>query len=262
MRLRALAGPLVAVVLFTSCGGSLTAPRGNCLPPTPIAATGTVNGIAYSDDCDGPDGSLGDIYSLTLTAQTQVLITLTPSGFEGQVMMLSGNFGDIAGTKLIFDVVGNGTICAKAFLPPGNYFILAGSAENVGGDYTLTLAPTTSTPCSNVFFNYTVRGADIPGVVVIEDCPAGAPNSRQEAYGLWLAAGEAIQVSIDMNKPGDLLWRRSGNPTAPDLAGAPVFANTTLTTTFTAPDANDPFGIHVIAYPALTGNATFTLRIR
>ncbi len=262
MRRLAAASPLLLALLTTACVDSPAEPTGACFGAGSLDADTTIVNIAYADDCEGPLGTLGDVYQFTLTAQTNILFTQNSSGFLGGLTLFKGQFTNLGQARLIFDVVGAGTVGAKAYLPAGDYFVVAGSAEQKGGSYTLVTAPTSSTPCSDAYFNYTVRGADIAGQLDNSDCSGATASVRQDAYSLWLYLGETITVTTTYSKAGVMSFRRAGFPGDPDIGTNLLTANNPVTATYAAPDARDPFNIHIIGEPPNTGTGTYLIQVR
>ena len=89
---------ICVVALATGCE-ALAGPEGSCLGAVPIEATATVAGVAFTDDCAGPSESLGDVYELTLTEHSQILMTMTPTGFKGQLVLVTGNFVSMSSAR-------------------------------------------------------------------------------------------------------------------------------------------------------------------
>jgi hypothetical protein len=252
----------VALLLTViSCANAPTA-SGTCLGPQPFGADTTVTGIAFTDDCAAPDGLLGDVYEFTVATQTNILITMTPSGFAGGLGLFAGPYVEGGTPRMIFTEFGRGAFGAKAFLPAGTYYLVAGSDEAAGGAYTLTSAPTTTTPCTETTTAwYTIPGADISGLLTDADC-VGAPGVRQDLFRLEMASGEQIAVSIEMSKMGGVMWRRDGSASAANLAQFnTVQPNVTAGATFTAP-ARAAFNVHVASDNLAGGTLSYTLHIR
>lgn len=251
---------LVALAALAACETPAEL-AGSCLGAQSFRPDTSLTNVAFTDDCELPGNITGDVYQFTVSAQTNIRLSQVTSGFEGELALFKGSFNDPTGARLVFEVVGNDTIAAKAFLPAGTYFVVAGSGESAGGTYTLTSAPTTASPCSDTEFNWTVRGADLTGTIDGNDCPGAVATVRQDAYSLWLQAGESIAVTTTFTKNGNLLWRRSGNAAGASLVEYALVGNP-LSVTLTAPDANSPYGIHLIGEPPLTGVGTYSISIR
>lgn len=236
-------------------------PTGTCLGPQVFKADTTVSGVAFTDDCSAPNGFFGDVYQFTVAAQTNVLLTMTSSGFDGALGLFTGTFTGGTAPRLIGKEFGRGAFSFKAFLPAGTYFVVAGSDEAAGGDYTLTSAPTTTTPCAELIPWFTTRGADITGLLTTADC-VGAPGAYQDIFSLEMDAGEQLAVSVEMNKVGFVLWRRDGSASAANLTQfAALFANVTAQGTFTAPD-QARFNVNVNSDNLAGGTLAYTLHIR
>ncbi len=254
---------LLTALLFSvvSCDEAPTA-SGTCLGPQPFSATASVVGIAFTDDCTAPNGLLGDIYQFTVAAQTNIMITMTPTGFAGGLGLFVGPYVEGGTPRLIFKEFGRGTFGAKAFLPAGTYYIVAGSDEAAGGEYTLASVPTTTTPCTEMTMAwYTMRGADITGLLTTADCQ-GAPGAFQDMFRLEMDAGEQVAVSVEMNKLGFVLWRLDGSASAANLAQFAVLQpNVTAAATFTAP-TKAGFNVHVNSDNLAGGTLAYSLHIR
>lgn len=253
--------PLLLLSVLMACDDPAS-PSGTCLGPQLFSADTTVSGVAFTDDCTGPSGTFGDVYQFTVAAQTNILLTMTPSGFAGQLALFKGTLEGGVTPRKVFVQYGRGAFSAKAFLPAGTYFVVAGSDERAGGDYTLTSGPTTTTPCTDPTTHwFTIRGADITGLITTADC-AGAPGVFQDLFGLEMDAGEQIAVSVEMNRVGFVLWRRDGSASAPNLNEfSALFANVTAQGTFTAPD-QAKFNVHVASDRRAGGTLAYTLHIR
>ena len=257
---RRRAAVLLLLAAAVACDNPAS-PTGTCLGPQVFKADTTVTGVAFADDCSAPNGFFGDVYQFTVAAQTNVLLSMTSNGFDGALALFSGTFTVGSAPRLIGKEFGRGAFSFKAFLPAGNYFIVAGSDEAAGGEYTLTSAPTTTTPCSELIPWFTMRGADITGLLTTADCQ-GAPGAFQDIFSLEMDAGEQIAVSVEMNKVGFVLWRRDGSASAANITqfGA-LFPNVTAQATFTAPDLAR-FNVHVNSDNLAGGTLAYTLHIR
>lgn len=260
--MRPALAPILLLALLAACEDPAS-PSGTCLGPQLFAADTTVSGVAFTDDCTAPNGTFGDVYQFTVAAQSNILFTMTPSGYAGQLALFTGTFeGGFATPRMIFVEYGRGLITVKAFLPAGTYYVVAGSDEAAGGDYTLASAPTTTTPCTAENTNwYTVPGADITGLLTTTDC-AGAPGAFQDLFRILMGAGEQIGVTVEMNKMGAVLFRRDGSASAANIdMFATVQPNVTAGKIFTAPD-KDAFNVHVISDNLAGGTLLYTVHIR
>lgn len=252
---------VVLLVAIVACDNPAS-PTGSCLGPQVFKADTTVSGVAFTDDCSAPNGFFGDVYQFTVASQTNMLLTMTSTGFDGALALFTGTFTGGVAPRLIGKEFGRGAFSFKAFLPAGTYFVVAGSDEPAGGDYTLTSSPTTTTPCTDTSINwYTTRGADITGLLTTADC-VGAPGVYQDLFGLEMDAGEQIAVSVEMNKVGGVMWRRDGSASAANISQfSALVPNATASATFTAPD-QAKFNVHVASDNLAGGALAYTLHIR
>lgn len=259
--MRPALAPLLLLSALMACEDPAS-PSGTCLGPQVFAADTSVSGVAFTDDCSAPNGTFGDVYQFTVAAQTNILLTMTPSGYAGQLALFTGTFDGGTTPRMIFVEYGRGAFSAKAFLPAGTYFVIAGSDEAAGGDYTLSSAPTTTTPCTEQGAAwYTIPGADITGLLTTADC-AAAPGAFQDLFRILMAAGEQVAVTVEMNKMGAVLFRRDGSASAANIdMFATVQPNVTAGKTFTAPD-KDEFNVHVVSDNLAGGTLAYTLHIR
>lgn len=253
--------PLALLVSVVACEDAPTA-SGTCLGAQPYTAGTSITGIAFVDDCAAPNGLVGDVHQFTVASQTNLMITMTPSGYAGALGLFVGPFVEGGTPRLVFKEFGRGTFGAKAFLPAGTYYIVAGSDEASGGNYTLESVPTTTTPCTETTMAwYTLPGADITGLLAADDCLAGN-GGRQDIFGLNLGAGEALSVSIEIAKSSAVLFRRDGSASAANITQFfALVPNTTVSGTFTAPDPAR-FNVHVVSDNLAGGTAAYTLHIR
>ena len=207
---------------------------------------------AGTDECSLPDGSVGQFYSLTLAAPTGFLLTMTPSGFSGGLGLFSGSSTNTAQAKVIFTVEGSGTIGARAFLPAGQYFILAGRSGQAGGSYTLTSSTSQVTDC--VYSAWTMPGVPLTGSLTASDCAGGA-GSSQDIYSVRLAAGQSVSISASVSRTGAVIW---GTPSA-SIVERPLTALTGGTTqiNYTA-TAEGVYLLHFLNNSPTTGTSTYS----
>lgn len=250
---------IAALVSLAACEIFPTA-TGSCQGPLAVAAPDTLFAEAFHNDCNGPGDVDGDVYQFTLIAQSDLLFRMTPTGFRGSMGVYRGVYG-AANPKLIFEVLGPGSAAfgARAYLPVGQYFLMAGPAGRSGGEYAVAFTPTSAADCS--VFDWTDFGADIVGTVTTADCGAAAGN-HQDAYGIWLAVGESIQVTgIAGAKPVSVLLRRQGDGSAPNLVERNIAAAGSTTFSYTA-TAKGAYGIHVVGAPGTIGPISYTIQVR
>jgi hypothetical protein len=224
----------------------LTGPSGECQGAVAYAPGATVTSKLGDSECNGPGEFDGHLYTLTLAEQTNLLVTVTPSGFSGAMGLWA------ADGKTIFQAVSAAkeAVRAKVFLPPGTYTLVAARRYSGGGTYTLTTQATTVDGCGPPFI-WTVRGAVITGAVTSADCPGNA-GIRWDGWEIKLAAGESITVSATVDQPAFVGVR----PEGADGSGVSLNAGATGAYTFTAPSAanyivwvvSDRVGVQSVGY--------------
>jgi len=212
--------PVFSLVLLASCGGgsgsSSETPNGSAQPYT---VGSTVTESLGSNTARGPNGSVGRLYTLTLTQQTNLLFTLTANGFPPFLGLYTGSGQAIverANTDTSF----------KAFLPAGTFQLFVDSMNDANGTFTLTSAPTQPSGCMypgssySPLSNYhTVKGATLVGTITTSDC--GGEGARTHIYELPLTSGTQLSVSFTVDKFCGLAIRGAGGTLASrEMAGA------------------------------------------
>jgi hypothetical protein len=249
----------LTILSLASCELFPTA-TGSCQGPLAVVAPDTVYAEAFHDDCGGPGDLDGDVYQFTLIAQTDLLFRMTPDGFRGGMGLYRGVYGEPS-PKLIFETYGPGSapFGARAYLPVGQYFLMAGPSGRSGGDYDLAFTPASASNCA--VFDWTDFGADLNGSVSSSDCGA-AENQFQDIYGLWLNGGEQVQVTVIANTSDiEVEFRRQGDGNVPPIASHEVAAFDSVTfTAFAA--TKSAYGIHVVAPAGVAGPYPYRVRVR
>lgn len=248
-----------AVVLFVSVLSSCELPvaTGTCQGPQPFSIGSPVENVAFEDDCAGLHGLSGDVYAFTLAEHTGFLLEMDPTGFRAAFEVYQGAFGGAATPVRIAEGEGSGVIGARLFLPPGEYFVLAGPAEREGGNYQLSATAADLADCEYPAF--AVRGSNIEGSVTLADCSA-APPRRQDIYEVLLPAGVALKAVARGNPQGFLLLR-TGSASSADLAATGLDPNIADSLTYTTPTAGW-YRVHVGSDPGTLGPMSYTLRVR
>jgi hypothetical protein len=250
--------PIAALASLAACEIFPTA-TGSCQGVTAVAAPDTLYSEAFHNDCSGPGDVDGDIYQFTLIAQADLLFRMSPTGFRGSMGLYRGVYGD-PNPKLIFEVLGPGSapFGARAYLPVGQYFLMAGPAGRSGGEYAVAFTPTSAADCS--VFDWTDFGADITGSITTADCSITA-TSFHDSYGIWLAAGESIQVTgIAGAKPLGIALRKQGVAGDP-IASRSLAISASETFTYTA-ESKGAYSIQAIGLPGSIGPIGYTLQVR
>lgn len=248
MRRRSLL--LLLAPLFIGCPvDGFTGPSGTCGGAQVIVIGATASNTLGENECSGPGDVDGHLYTVVLTEQTNLLLTMTPSGFEGAMGVWDVN------NKVVFEVNGSGAKSAKVFLPAGQYTLVAGRKFRAGGSYTLMAARTVNNSCVPGVFVWTVPGATITGQVNNGDCD-GVPGVKWDGYEMWLDAGQRITATASVNQPANLWIYQLAN----GLSGVFVPKDSSRTLTFTAP-ARNTYSVRVFRDPNIAP-IDFTLAIR
>ena len=256
MRFRKQLVPLLLLTINCSAGG--TEPTGACAGPQNYSIGSTASGAIGVDDCKGAAGNFGDIYQMTLTAQSRFSVTVTPSGFNAGVSLFAGLPSAAANATLVYEEVGSGPVGANAFLPPGSYFLFVESNNGKTGNYKLESQTAAAEGCG-AYANWTYPGVELAGVVTTNDC-AGNEPARQDIYELWLKKGQSVSVSATLNKIGAVLWR-TGSASSANLITKNLNSGGSTAFTFTAP-SDDAYRLHVIGEPGTVGVISYTASIK
>jgi len=252
---------VVALTSLSLAGCELfPTPTGSCQGPLAVGAPDTLVAEAFHNDCSGPGDVDGDVYQFALIAQTDLMFRMSPTGFRGSMGLYRGVYGT-PNPKLIFEVLGPGSapFGARAYLPLGQYFLMAGPTGRSGGEYEVAFTPTSASDCS--VFDWTDFGADITGAITTSDC-TGAPPHFQDSYGLWLAAGQSVQLTgIAGAKPFAVHVRRQGDGSVDPLVSHILAAGGTTTFTFTAA-TKGAYSIIAIGLPGSIGPIGYTIQVR
>ena len=221
-----------------------------------LGATGSF-GPDDSKDCRGPADVPGDQYTMTLTGQTDIDLTLTPSGLSAVLAVYTEN-----NTRL-FRLAGAGVVHQKLFLPAGGYKIAIGRTNSVAGTYTLTSPPATLDSCpAQLSWGLTLVGATITGTVTDSDCGGG--SVRTDVYVVPLAAGQTLNLPFTADK-FTYVEASADGPDSKLLLSNYIPKSTPTTQSFTAPAAGS-YRV-AVAYPgpgsggsSLPINYTFSLK--
>lgn len=216
---------LLLVPLLTACplADSLTGNGGTCSGPGSYVVGSTLTGATGSNMCKGPDGTRGMLYTMVLSQQTSMALTVTPSGFPAHLGLYTA----------ASDLVGQ-TNDGKmyAFLPPGSYQVFVSSLSNADGSFTLTSPPVTLSNCTSPSGGITARGAAVSGVLDTTDC--GNTLAKGEGYTLYMKEGTTVSVAFTSDRIAGFFVT---SPTGTTLATKEVPAAGTWSTNVTAATA-------------------------
>ena len=242
---------LLLLPVLVSCDklAALTGPSGSCQGPQAYTVGATVTSKLGNNECGGPGDIDGHLYAVTLTQQTNFLVTMTPSGFKGALGIWT------ADGRRVFETNGSGVQSAKVFLPAGQYTIAAGRNALDGGSYTLTSAPTSVDGTPTPPYVWTVRGAVIVGTVTSSD-GAGNLGSRFDGYDLVMQAGESITVTATIAQGGTI----NAGPNQETGVEKVVPKGGSATITYTAASASNCCIVRVFGQPpGLPNNYTVSI---
>lgn len=244
-------GIVVLAAVITGCGSS-TEPSGACAAATALTIGASATGKSGSDECSLPDGSAGKFYTLSLSATTGFLLTMTPSGFTGSIGLYSGSPTNPGKATVIFTEGGTGTVGGRAFLPAGQYFIGAGRVGQAGGGFTISTSVSENTDC--VFGSWTVLGTPLTGSLTATDC-AGALGSSQDIYQVRMTAGQSVVITAAVSKPGGVIWGTSSASIIERPLSSPTGGSTTITYKATV---DGVYLLHFLTNSPTTATATYT----
>jgi len=241
---------LMLLPALASCDkiAALAGPSGSCQGPQSYAVGATVASKLGNNECGGPGDISGHLYAVTLTQQSNFLVSMTPSGFKGALGIWTSD------KRSIFETNGSGAQSAKVFLPAGLYTIAVGRQGLDGGNYTLTTAPTSVDGTPSPPYVWTVRGAVIVGTVTSSD-GAGNVGAKWDGYELVLQAGESVTVTATMDQAGTFSF--APNPGTEVSKVVPRGGSGTIT--YTAPTSGN-YILRVFGQsPALPNNYTVSI---
>jgi hypothetical protein len=234
--------PVLFLLSLASCSkiADLVGAGGTCNGPQPYTAGSTVTGVTNNVTCKGPDGTNGQVYSMTLSQQSNMALTLTASGFPGHLGLYTAANDLVAQTN-------DGSL--RAFLPAGAYTVFVSSTSGKDGSYTLTSPAAELANCTTPG-GITAKGASISGTLTATDC--GNSLSKYDHYDIQLKAGTTLNVTFTVDRVAGLFVV---GPTS-QLAAREMAGAGTWTTSVTVP-ATGFYGVRVES--RTTGNGASNL---
>jgi len=210
-----------------------------CGSGTTYTAGSSVSATKGVNDCKGPSGLDGQLYSMTVGQQTNIRVTVATSAFTPLVEVFTAN------NTLFGETLSGGVL--SAFLPAGSYRIFVSSTAGPGGAFTLTTPTTTlgggclsaSGNVADGDMGYTLKGASFGGQIIATDC--GALNAKMHWYRVRLSGTDTLVSTVTVDKPAGVYLINSAG---------------TVITTKELPDA----GTWSYTYPS-TADGVYSLRI-
>ncbi|MFA6167451.1 MAG: hypothetical protein WC700_12610 [Gemmatimonadaceae bacterium] len=209
-----------------------------CASATAYIVGTSTSGTMGQGNCRGPTGADGQLYSFTVSAQTNIKVMVATSAFTPALALFTSTNKAIGATTL------DGTL--RAFLPAGSYQIFVSTNSGKGGAYTLTTPNTALGGCTSSTgsiadsdVGFTIKGATFTGQITESDC--GALNAKTHWYRVPLSGSDTLSTSVTVDKPAGLYFL--------DTSGAVIV-------TKELPAA----GSWSYTYPSTT-DGTYTLRI-
>ncbi len=160
------------------------------LPTYTIGATTTGRlGLA---DCEFPDGSFVDFYSMPVSTTGTYVFTESSTAVDSFLWLLTPEYHLVAQNSNASTTTKNSTI--KAILAPGIFLVGANSLNaRETGTYTLTSEPTTN-PVSNCEDVFVVPGITTDQSLQLTDCIASGFYS--DDYIILLNPGQSITATM------------------------------------------------------------------
>lgn len=220
---RRLESLLFVLPVMISCKAAsvLTGGSDSCSGPTSFVPGSTVTGITSqgTNNCKSPDGSVAQLFTMTLSQPENLELQLAANGFPPHLGLYTSNDDIISLTNEVPSRV-------KAFLPAGSYKIVVASTSGRDGTYSLTSTPAEQKGCTPGE-SVTVLGTTIAGAITVDDC--AADGIQFDFYGLrQLPPGISVTISGTVGAPASILLLGPSSILAQkDMAAAGSFTMTT-----------------------------------
>ncbi|MHB8838123.1 MAG: hypothetical protein ACYC7F_04140 [Gemmatimonadaceae bacterium] len=207
----------------------ITGTSDNCSGPTPFAAGSTITDTLGVRNCQGPTGTSGKVYTLTLTQETSLRVTANASAFTPLVSLYT------ADKKELSEPLNIGSL--RVFLPAGSYELFIGRGSGKDGAFTLSsitaglgggCSSTTGT-LSNADIGTATKGAVFDGTMTAADC--GSANAKMHWYRIRLSSGDTLNASGTVDQAAGLSLL---NPTGTAVFSKEVAAGGSWSTAYVA----------------------------
>ncbi len=209
-----------------------------CKGASAYTAGATMAGTLGAGNCKGPTGTAGQLYSMTLSQQANLQLTVTTTAFTPFVGLYTS-----AGKIVAENLTGSPL---KAFLPAGSYQVLVTRTSDKDGAFTLTSPTSALGGCASSIgsiseseIGVTIRGASFGGTVTATDC--GAANAKMHWYRVQLATGDTISTALTVDRVAGLYLVNSTGTTiaSKEMTGAGSWSHTYVAT------ADGYFSVHI-----------------
>ena len=247
---------LLAVCACAALVSACDSPLGdssNCDAGIQWAPNTTVNGSVSEADCTR-DNHSGDFYVFTSTGQTATRLSMQATGFAPELTVYAGTPTAMGEASLIFQVVTT-PATNDLYVPPGSYFIVAGTADNRGGNYTLTSQPIPATGCPPRY-SYGVPGLVVTGTITTNDCQGGG-ISRQDIIEFYLKPGQVLRARLVADKKAAVSIAQGDGSVIDKFIDASGVAEVSYTAT-----KRDFYRVHVHGEPSFFGTTNYTLTVQ
>jgi hypothetical protein len=251
----AAAACAAAEKLVNSVGGG--GGGGTCNGPAALATSGTASGSTKGVACKFPDGSQGNLYTLTPSQPANVQVTVTPTGFAPWL-------GAWTSTGTLVAATNASPARLRLFLAPGAYQLGVSSVGGSGdGNFTVTTASAELSGCkagpgggiTGEDTGMAMKGAVITGAVTDADCGSG--TVRTDTYGLFGAtAGSSWSFNLTVDRAASIAIL-SGSQT---VAAKTTNTAGTISVTVTVPQPLSDFRMSVYGTPGSSA-INYTLSI-
>jgi hypothetical protein len=208
-------GPMGGINTLTASAPGVPTVTFTAIAPVPLCAERTVHtlgtttsGALATTDCQLPDGSFIDFFSITLGQANAYLFRQTAS-FDTYLFLAAPDGSVIAEDDDESASSTNSVI--KALLPSGSYLLGANSYDaGVTGDYSISSSTTSTaiTGCDSVFV---VKNVSTTQNVEAGDCLMTTPPAAPiygDGYFIFLRAGQSMTVTMTSTQVDSFLELR------------------------------------------------------
>jgi hypothetical protein len=195
----------VAVIFM----GNISNANANCETIIPVELDSVTNGALEFDDCTLDDGTLGDLYSITLPGSGNVSILLSSTSFDPWLFFFDENLEPLADNDDISTENLNSQIDLS--LPSGTYIILVNEFSLALGSYSLTvfsdaIENPSCTSSIEISTNSVVEGVLSSTDCTIRDFSGAADDSYIDIYTITLEETRDLIIELSSTELNPFLW--------------------------------------------------------